>query len=51
MKLREIDLYAVIHRSFDLDNLQDSWVARFMNGRKQRIEQGVLYLQTDFLMS
>lgn len=25
MKLREIDLYTVIHRSFDVNNLDDPW--------------------------
>ncbi len=47
LKLREIDLYAVIHRSFDLDNISNSWAARFMRGRKARIEQGVPYLSLD----
>ncbi|MCP5094974.1 MAG: phosphotransferase, partial [Chloroflexi bacterium] len=50
LKLREIDLYAVIHRSFDLDNLNDGWVAQFMNGRKQNIEQAIPYINTDFLL-
>lgn len=45
LKLREIDLYAVIHRSFDLDNLNDSWVGRFMQGRKERIENDVPYVR------
>ena len=47
-KLREIDLYAIIHRSFDVDNLTDSWVAQFMDGRRQRIEQDIPYLNVDF---
>ncbi|MCB0198741.1 MAG: phosphotransferase [Anaerolineae bacterium] len=47
LKLREIDLYAVIHRSFDLDNISDPWAARFMRGRKERIEQGAPYLIVD----
>lgn len=43
MKLREIDLYAIITRDFD--SLEgDSWVASFMHGRKERIEQGVPYV-------
>jgi Ser/Thr protein kinase RdoA (MazF antagonist) len=48
LKLREIDLYAVIHRSFDVDDLQDPWVARYMDGRKERIERGIPYLDLDF---
>ena len=48
LKLREIDLYAVIHRSFDVENLTDSWVAKFMDGRRRRIEQDVPYLGIDF---
>ena len=47
-KLREIDLYAIIHRSFDVNNLTDNWVAQFMDGRRQRIEQNVPYLNIDF---
>ena len=47
-KLREIDLYAVINRSFDVTNLTDPWVAQFMAGRRQRIEQDTLYLLFDF---
>jgi Ser/Thr protein kinase RdoA (MazF antagonist) len=41
LKLREIDLYAVIHRSFDVENLDDPWCAAYMRGRKERIEAGV----------
>jgi Ser/Thr protein kinase RdoA (MazF antagonist) len=49
LKLREIDLYAVIHRSFDVDHLEDHpWVARFMDGRKERIEGGVPFIEFDF---
>jgi Ser/Thr protein kinase RdoA (MazF antagonist) len=47
-KLREIDLYAIIHRSFDVDNLTDRWVAQFMDGRRRRIEGDVPYLNIDF---
>jgi len=48
LKLREIDLYAVIHRSFDVDNLDDPWVANFMRNRKERIEEDVPFLNFDF---
>lgn len=49
LKLREIDLYAVIHRSFGPGPYDESpWVAHFMNGRKQRIEAGEPYVAFDF---
>jgi Ser/Thr protein kinase RdoA (MazF antagonist) len=46
--LREIDLYALIHRSFDMKNLQDPWVAWYMKGRKERLEGGIPFLELDF---
>lgn len=49
LKLREIDLYAVIHRSFDVSDLSgDPWVENYMRGRKERIEAGAPYLDFDF---
>ena len=49
LKLREFDLYAVIFRSFDVNNLDEHpWIATFMNGRKQRLENDVPYLTMDF---
>jgi Ser/Thr protein kinase RdoA (MazF antagonist) len=48
LKLREIDLYAVIHRSFDVHNLRDPWVAGFMKDRGTRIEQNVPCVNIDF---
>ncbi len=47
-KLREIDLYALIHRSFDVNNLDDPWVKTFMNGRYDLIANDVPYIKTDF---
>lgn len=47
LKRREIELYIVIHRSLDLDNLK-GWPARFMEGRAQRIESEQPYLPLDF---
>lgn len=47
LKLREIDLYAVIHRSFDVNNLTNSWVSGFMKGRRERIINDVPYLDID----
>jgi len=43
LKLREIDLYIAIHRSMDVNNLEDPWCAEFMRGRKQKIENDVPY--------
>lgn len=48
LKLRELDLYALIHRSFDVNNLTDPWAARYMAGRKERIEQDRPYIDLDF---
>jgi Ser/Thr protein kinase RdoA (MazF antagonist) len=47
LKLREIDLYAVIHRSFDLENL-DPWCTHYMNGRKEKIENAVPFIRYDW---
>jgi len=49
LKLREIDLYAVIHRSHDVNNLVevDPWGASFMNDRKEKIESGLPYVNFD----
>ena len=46
LKLRELELYAVINRSFDLDDL-DPWTASFMNGRKARLEGDAPYFDLD----
>jgi len=48
LKLREIDLYAVIHRSFDVDNIDHPWVEMFMKDRKGRIENDVPFIEFDF---
>jgi Ser/Thr protein kinase RdoA (MazF antagonist) len=48
LKLREIDLYAVIHRDFDVDNLDDPWVERFMASRKEKICYDVPFIDLDF---
>jgi Ser/Thr protein kinase RdoA (MazF antagonist) len=50
LKLREIDLYAVIHRSFDVDNIDHPWVAMYMEGRKERIENDASFIEYDFSM-
>jgi amicoumacin kinase len=48
LKLREIDLYALIHRSFDLNNLTDKWTIRYLDGRKEKIEAGIPFIDFDF---
>jgi Ser/Thr protein kinase RdoA (MazF antagonist) len=48
MKLREIDLYAVIYRSVGANNFENQWIANFMRGRKERIEQDAPYLDVDW---
>lgn len=47
LKLRELSLYAVVHAFMDLDDL-DWFPARFMEGRRARIEAGKPYLSIDF---
>ncbi|MCB8921983.1 MAG: phosphotransferase [Ardenticatenaceae bacterium] len=47
MKLREIDLYAIITRDFD-SLAGDRWAQTFMHGRKERIEAGMPYVAMDF---
>ena len=44
LKLREIDLYALIHFSFDLETEDDPWNSRYMKGRKERIDAGLPYI-------
>ena len=48
LKLREIDLYAVIHRSFDVNNIDNWWADRFMRDRKYKIEHDVPYIDFEF---
>lgn len=48
LKLREVDMYTIIHRSFDVENLDDPWCVRYMRDRKRRIENDVPYLDLDF---
>lgn len=48
LKLREIDLYAVIHRSKDVENLDDPWCEGYLKGRKERIEADVPYIEFEW---
>lgn len=47
LRLREIDLYFVIHRSMDMDNL-DSWCSRYMEGRREKIINKMPYCGMDY---
>jgi Ser/Thr protein kinase RdoA (MazF antagonist) len=48
LKAREIELYAAIHRDFDVSNIDHWWCARFMRDRKARIEHDVPFIDFDF---
>ena len=48
LKIREIELYMIIHRSFDVETMEDEWNLRYMNGRKERIENDVPVVDVDF---
>lgn len=48
LKRRELDLYAVIHRSFDLENLDDPWCIWYLDGRAERLAAREPYLAFDF---
>lgn len=47
LKLREIDLYIAIHRSMDLNNL-DNWTAGFMKDRREKILNNVPFVDMQF---
>lgn len=48
LKLREIELYAVIHRDFDIIRIDDPWCARYMVDRKEKIENDIPFIDFDF---
>jgi Ser/Thr protein kinase RdoA (MazF antagonist) len=48
LKLRELVLYAVMHRDYDVQNIDDWWAARFMRDRKWKIEHDVPFIDFDF---
>lgn len=48
LKVREIELYAVIHRDFEVSNIHDWWCERFMRDRKYKIEHDVPFINFDF---
>jgi amicoumacin kinase len=47
LRLREIELYAVMHRDFDVRNIDAPWCSRFMHQRKYRIEHDVPFVDFD----
>jgi len=47
LRMREIDLYAVIHRSMDQSKLT-GWCKQFMDGRKEKITNSTPYVNLDF---
>jgi Ser/Thr protein kinase RdoA (MazF antagonist) len=48
LKLREIDLYAVIHRSWGPGPYEGEWTRNFMHGRKERLDAGLPFVDFDF---
>lgn len=47
LKLREMNLFIIIHRSFDINHLEPR-EASFMADRKERLENNVPYINIDF---
>lgn len=48
LKLREITLYAVLFRSYDVETTDDWFCKTYMKDRRRRIEQEVPYIDFDF---
>ena len=48
LKLRELELYAVMYRDFDVNNIENEWCANFMRGRKERLDNDVPFIEFDF---
>lgn len=48
LKMREMELYAVIHRDFDVRQIDDAWCDRFMRERKYKLEHDVPFIDFDF---
>lgn len=49
LRLRELSQYAIISAQMDVDNLDDPYAARFMQGRRARLEAGEPFLNLDFV--
>lgn len=48
LKIREMELYAVIQRDFGSENIEDEWCSRYMKDRKYKIENDIPYIDFDF---
>ena len=48
MKLREIDLYAMIERDIDWRHGEDPWAQSYMAGRRERLLKDVPFIDFDF---
>jgi amicoumacin kinase len=48
LKLREIVLYAVVYMGFDVKNLTDPWCKWYLDGRKEKIEMNIPYLDLNY---
>lgn len=48
LKMREIDLYGLIHRDFDLETEEDPWIVGYMKGRREAIHEDRPYIDIDF---
>lgn len=47
LKLLEIGIYTQVYRSYS-SGQADAWVTKFMDGRAERIEQGIPYVEINF---
>lgn len=48
LKLRELELHAIMHRDLDVTAIPHPWCAAFMAGRRERIEADAPVLDIDF---
>ncbi len=51
MKLREIDLYAVLIDTFGYEKTGHPWIDGFMNERQEKIAQGMPYVNFEFALN
>jgi len=47
LKLLEIGIYMQVYKDYDPED-NESWIGKFMPGRKARIEDGIPYLEINF---
>jgi amicoumacin kinase len=48
LKLREMDIYSLIHKNYDGKIASSQWAMNFMRDRRVRIEQNVPFIDLDF---